>query len=103
STVTRVVQQAPCPVWLDKSSGPGNMDVSCVICFLDFKVGCDSLLQFAARIAKEHENRMLLFHSPSSTRMFAPGQHPTAVQMQRDLIQMAERQIDGLQTRSATS
>src|SRR6202020_1213713 len=26
STVTRVVQQAPCPVWLDKSSDPGNMD-----------------------------------------------------------------------------
>jgi nucleotide-binding universal stress UspA family protein len=103
STVTGVVQQAPCPVWLDKSPDHGSVDVSDIICFLDFKVSCDSLLQFAAGIAKEHEARMLLFHSTSSTRMFAPGQHPNAVQMQRDLIQMAERQIDGLQTRCATS
>ena len=103
STVTRVVQQAPCPVWLDKSPDPSSMELSCIICFLDFKLSCEGLIEFASRIAEEHQTRMLLFHSTSSTRMFAPGQHPNAVQMQRDLIQMAERQIDGLQTRCATS
>jgi nucleotide-binding universal stress UspA family protein len=103
STVTGVVQQTPCPVWLDKSSTSGSMSMSCIVCFLDFKINCEGLIKFAARIAEEYETRMLLFHSTISTRMFAPGKHPNAVQGQRNLIETAEREIDRLQTRCSTS
>jgi nucleotide-binding universal stress UspA family protein len=103
STVTRVIQQTPCPVWLDRSPHSATMGISSIFCFLDFKVRCEGLIQYAARIAKEHDTRMLLFHSTNSTRMFAPGQHPNAVQMRRDLIQMAERKIEKLQSLCSTS
>ena len=103
STVTKVVQKSRCPVWLEKLSTSSGIGVSSIICFLDLKVNCEGLIKFAARIVEEFETRMVLFHSTASTRMFAPGQPRSAVLMQRELVEIAEREIDRLQTRCSTS
>jgi hypothetical protein len=103
STVAKVVQDARCTVWLDKSSSASGMKISHLVCYLDLKVNCERLIQFASRIAEECETQMLLFHTTVSTRIFAPGQHRHVVELQRYHIQMAESEIDQLQTRCSTS
>jgi len=103
STVAKVVQDARCPVWLDNSPSASSMKISNLVCYLDLKLNCERLIQFASRIAEECETQMLLFHSTVSTRIFAPGQPRNVVELQRYHIQMAESAIDQLQTRCSTS
>jgi hypothetical protein len=103
STVAKVVQDARCPVWLDNSPSASTMKISNLVCYLDLKLNCERLIQFASRIAEECETQMLLFHSTVSARIFAPGQPRNVVELQRYHIQMAESAIDQLQTRCSTS
>jgi nucleotide-binding universal stress UspA family protein len=103
STVAKVIQDARCPVWLDKPSSAGTMKISNLVCFLDLKIDCGRLILFASRIAEECKTQMLLFHATVSTRIFAPGQPRNVVELQRYHVQMAESAIDQLQTRCSTS
>ena len=79
------------------------MKISNLVCFLDLRINCERLVQFASRIAEECETQMLLFHTIVSTRIFAPGQPRNVVELQHYNIQMAESAIDQLQTRCSTS
>jgi nucleotide-binding universal stress UspA family protein len=103
STAVAVVQHAPCPVWLEKASVSTDMGMSCLVCVLGLRGNCEGLLKYAARIAEEYETRMVLFHSTVSARIFGPNQSRNVIELQRNLIETAEREIDRLQTRCSTS
>lgn len=103
STVANVVQDAPCPVWLDKPHATGSPGLSGVTCFLHRPFHCESLVRFAARLAEALEARPLLFHATMSTHVFGPGQSAGATEMQRSVIEIAERRIAAMQERCATA
>ena len=103
STVAKVVQGARCPVWLEQFSPSSGMRMSQLVCPLDLNRNCERLIRFASRIANEWTTELVLFHSTVSTRIFAPGQPRHTVDLQRHHIEMAENEIDQLQTRYSTS
>lgn len=101
STVAKVVQDAPCPVWLDQPSSA--MTLSRLVCVLDLKANGERLVAFAARMADACETRLVLFHSTASTRIFAPGQRRNLVELQHHQVEMAQSRLDELLARCATS
>lgn len=103
STVAHVVQEAPCPVWLDKPSRTGSPQVSGVACFLHRTRNCESLVRFAARLSETFAARPLLFHATVSTHVFGPGQSAGATEMQRAVIEIAERRIAAVQESCGTA
>ncbi len=103
SIEAKVVQESPCPVWLEPVSSSASMTLSRLVCVLDLKGNGERLIGFASRMADACETQLVLFHSTVSTRIFAPGQPRNVVELQRYHVEMAQSRIDQLQARCSTS
>jgi hypothetical protein len=99
STVARVVQEAPCPVWVEAEAAA----IQAVVCVLGRRRDCEGLVHHAAELTRGWNAQLVLFHDASSARLGAPGERHHEREVQRNYIEKATREIAELQTRCGTT